>query len=290
MLSIQNYNTSNYNYQPQRNFAPSFKHNNYNYQPYSTPQNQNNGENLGKTAVTAGLLQLVASSLDKVSGWLGNKLVNGQEFTNEENVRKVVHDMCKKHKLNIDINLVTPEGLPSLLNKYGTKHGPGFVNELANELTVVADGKNAFYHDGYKFAVAPKTKPSLLPHEIGHAVNAKNSFLKVLQKSRRYAVFAPVAALIASRSIPPSKDGKPNFIERNAGVLGFCAFLPTIIEEGLASLRGIRQAGKTLGKNVKLGALKRNYALAWGTYLLAGIGLGIGTKYAIVEDKLRNGI
>lgn len=286
MLSVQNYNNSGYNYQPQRAFAPSFKQYGQGYPPYSAPQEQNNGENIGKTAVTAGILQLLSSSLDKVSGWLGNKLVNGSEFTSEDNVRKVVHDMCKKHKLSIDINLVNKDNLPALLKKYG----PEFKQELGNELLVVAEGKNAFYHDGYKIAVAPKIKPALLPHEIGHAINAKNFLLKALQKSRKYAVFAPVAALVASRALPRTQDGKPNFVERNAGVLGFCAFLPTIIEEGIASLRGIRQAGKTLGKSVKLGALKRNYAFAWATYLLAGIGLGIGTKYAIVEDKLRNGI
>lgn len=276
MLSIQNYNT-NSDYRPKVN-APAFKQRSSVY--YAEPQNDNRGDDLGKTAITAGILQLLSSSLDKISGWLGNKLVNGKEFTSEENVKKVVHDMCKNNKLDVEVGLVSRENLPQFVNRYG--------QEFANDLSVVADGKNAFYHDGKKFAVAPKSKPALLPHELGHAVNAKKTFWKALQKSRRYAPFAPAAALIASRCLPTSKDGKKNFVERNAGILGFCAYLPTIIEEGMASLRGIKQAAKTLGKTANLGVLKRNYAFAWATYLLAGIGLGIATKYAIVEDKLRN--
>lgn len=279
MLSVQNYNTLNYNNLPQRSNSPSFKQ--YPYDYGYAPQPQNDSVDLGKTALTAGLLQLIASSLNKISGWFGAKLMNGKEFTTADNVQKVVHDMCKNNKLDIEVGLVDRQNLPAFVNRYG--------QEFANELAVVADGKNAFYHDGKKFAVAPKSKPALLPHELGHAINAKNGFLKALQKSRRYAVFAPAVAVLASRAIPPSKDGKPNFVERNAGLIGFGAFLPTIIEEGIASLRGIKQSAKTLGKSVKLGALKRNYAFAWATYLLAGIGLGVGTKYAIVEDKLRNG-
>ncbi len=275
MLQVQNYNYPN---------RVSFDYPLYYGNPYYAPQMDSpglsEGADVAKTAITAGLLQLVASSLNKVSEWLGHKLVNGKEFTNEENVCKVVKDMCDKHNLNIDVKLVSRENLPKFIQKYG----PAYANEFA----IVADGKNAFYSDDLKLAVAPKSKPALLPHEIGHAANAKNGFLKLLQKSRRYAVFAPAAALFASSLLPTRQDGKKNFVERNAGVLGFCAFLPTIAEEGLASLRGIKQAGKTLGKSINLGALKRNYLFAWATYLLAGIGLGISTKYAFVEDKLKN--
>lgn len=273
MISVQNYNNP-YNYQT--NKCTAFGQN-----PYTPQYQDNNRDNTGKLLASAGLLQVLSSGLNKASEWLGNKLITGKEFTSAENVQKVVHDMCKNNKLDIEVGLIDRKNLNSAINRYG--------HEFANDLAIVADGKNAFYHDGKKFAVAPKSKPALLPHELGHAVNAKSGFLRALQKSRKYSVFAPAAAVLLSRSIPSSPDGKKNFIERNAGVLGFCAFLPTIIEEGIASLRGIKQSARTLGKSVSLSALKRNYLLAWGTYVLAGIGLGIGTKYAIVEDKLKNG-
>ena len=81
------------------------------------------------------------------------------------------------------------------------------------------------------------------------------------------------------------KDDKPNFIERNAGLIGFSAFLPTIVEEGLASLRGLNAAKKTLGKAVNLAPLKRNYFFAWLTYVIAGVGLGVAAKQALLENR-----
>ena len=79
-----------------------------------------------------------------------------------------------------------------------------------------------------------------------------------------------------------NKDKEETFIEKHAGKIGFAAYLPTIIEEGLASMRGILAAKKTLGgQNIKLGALKRNYFFAWMTYLLAGLGLGVASKLSV---------
>ena len=65
-------------------------------------------------------------------------------------------------------------------------------------------------------------------------------------------------------------------------MIGFSAFLPTIIEEGMASLRGIK-AAKVLGNKANLNVLKRNYGLAWGTYVLAGVGLGLAAKQSVTN-------
>ena len=61
--------------------------------------------------------------------------------------------------------------------------------------------------------------------------------------------------------------------------------MPTIIEEGLASVRGIKAAKATLGKTVNLKPLKRNYFFAWLTYVIAGLGLGVAAKQSILESK-----
>ena len=79
------------------------------------------------------------------------------------------------------------------------------------------------------------------------------------------------------------KDDKPNFIERNAGLIGFASFLPTIAEEGIASLRGLKYAKKL--KGVNLSPLKRNYFFAWMTYVIAGLGLGVAAKQALLSNK-----
>ena len=286
MLSVQNINQNlnNTGSNLQRPVSnPLFG--NREYYPYGS---QNGGyydndeaSNIGKTAITAGLLQLLSSSLNKVSRWLGGRLAAGKEFAPANDVVRVTDDMVKNNKLDVTVEYISPENLGQMTRKYG------------GGLEEVAQGKNAFFSAEKKLAVAPKSKPSLLPHELGHAINAKSKFWSAMQKSRRYAPMVPLAVYILSK-IKPDNSSEPNFVERNAGLLGFGAFLPTIIEEGKASLRGIKQAKKTLTNEIKsgkikLGALKRNYFVAWLTYVLAGIGLGVATKYSIVENNLYNG-
>ena len=77
--------------------------------------------------------------------------------------------------------------------------------------------------------------------------------------------------------------------KRNAGKIGFAAFLPTIIEEGLASLRGIKaaKAAKAVyGSNkINLAPLKKNYFFAWMTYVISGLLLGVGMKQTMLQNK-----
>lgn len=155
-------------------------------------------------------------------------------------------------------------------------------------LTRVAKGQNAFYTDHLKLAVAPKSKPSLILHELGHAITAhKGKFLKFLQKSRIYAASVPTA-LVFLNSAAKKPNGEKTFIEKHAFALGFLWFLPTILEEGLASLRGInaaKQVKKAVDKTMNLKPLKRNYAFAWLTYVIAGLGLGVAAKQSVLTEK-----
>ena len=97
-------------------------------------------------------------------------------------------------------------------------------------------------------------------------------------------MYAPMAVAVVNSLAGERRDGKQNFIERNAGKIGFLAMLPTIIEEGAASVNGIKAAEKRFGKTVKLGALKRNYFFAWMTYLLGGLGVAVATKMAVTRE------
>ena len=241
------------------------------------------GQNVDqKTVGMAALLQAIAVGLQKGSQWFARKLEAGKEFTSSDNVKLIAENMVREHNLSgVTVDYIND------VNKSKYAH-----SALAGEIEVVAKGKNAFYADSFKLAVAPETKPSLILHELGHASNSKNIFLNLLQKSRKYAVSAPMALLVASKLLGKNKDGSPNFIERNAGILGFAAFLPTIIEEGMASIKGI-QAVKKVPKNLLSGKintniLKRNYLLALGTYILAGMGLGIAAKQTILENTGAN--
>lgn len=265
-LSSVNPNFGNYN---------GYYGNYPNSRQYYMPQQEEVQEpNPGKTLVTAGLLQAFAMFLQKASQWCGNKLMQGEEFTSAENVQKVAQNMVKENKLNVTVDFIDNKNI----NNYGSN--------LREALKPVARGENAFYTDELKLAVAPKSKPSLILHELGHAINAhKGKFLRFLQKSRGYVSAVPTALLLLNSAIPKRKDNKKNFVENNAGLIGFASFLPTIIEEGIASIRGIKAAKNTLGKAVNLAPLKRNYFFAWLTYVIAGIGLGVAAKQSLLSNK-----
>lgn len=270
MYPISSFSNHQYSQSPPyyRGFAP-YDSSDINRTPSRSEQNET-----VKTLGLAALLQVVASALQKGSSYLSKKLSAGMEFTTPQNVVKVARDMIHSNNLNITAAFIDQSNKNQFIARYG----------LNKELDNVAKGLNAFYVDKLKLAVAPKSKPSLILHELGHAANTKNVFTKLLQKSRRYAGYAPMALLIANGMLSNKNDGKKSFIERNAGILGFCAFLPTIIEEGLASFKGIKAAKKVLGNVSNLKVLKKNYALALGTYILAGIGLGVASKQTVILD------
>lgn len=273
--SYNNYSPNSYNSFPQQHYWQGVP--NAGYYPYGNYQEPQPSDNPAKTLTLAGLLQAMALGLNKVSQLLSNRLAAGEEFTTPDNVRKVADSMVKKNGLDITVGYVNPANK----NAYSAAYG------MASEFEAVANGRNAFHCEPLKLAVAPSKKPSLILHELGHAINAKGTFTKLLQQSRRYAPFAPTALLLANGLFKDKNNGQKTFIERNAGVLGFAAFLPTIIEEGLASFRGIKAAKQVLKNPPKLNILKKNYAIALCTYIVAGLGLGIASKQAVLEDSVR---
>ena len=229
-----------------------------------------------KTVAMAGLLQVIALGLNKASQWFSNKLAAGKEFTTANNVRRVADDMVRKNNLDVHIGYINDANKYAYAQRYN----------LGGHIEEVARGKNAFFVDKLKLAVAPERKPSLILHELGHAINAKKPFTKSLQFIKHHTYFVPTALLLANGLFSNKNDGKKSFIERNAGILGFAAFLPTIAEEAIASLRGVKAAKKVLNNPASLNILKKNYLLALSTYILGGIGLGVASKMAVLEDSI----
>lgn len=255
--------------------SPNYKYaNSYYLTPNNSSvhmQSQEPEDTTVKTVATAGILQAFAMFLQKASQWCGNKLMQGKEFTSAENIKATAEKMVKDNNLDVKVDYIDHANIKN------------YPSQLREMLGPVARGENAFYADSLKLAVAPKSKPSLILHELGHAINAgKGKFMRFLQKSRGYVSAVP-ATLLMLKGLCGNKDDKPNFIERNAGKIGFLAFLPTIVEEGIASLRGLKYAKQL--KGVNLSALKRNYFFAWMTYVIAGLGLAVGAKQALLESK-----
>jgi len=224
----------------------------------------------------AALLWLAQWGIEKLSKVCSYALMAGKEFTSKENIEKVVQAMKEDNGLTTEVHFVDQT------NKVFLQHR---IPQLRNDLDIVAAGKNAFFADGANIAVAPKSKPSLILHELGHAANFNGKgIMYALQKLRVVGLYAPMAIAALNALSGSRRDGQENFIERNAGKIGFFAMLPTIIEEGVASIKGIKAAHKKLGNTVKLGALKRNYFFAWMTYLLAGVGVALASKVAIAKE------
>jgi hypothetical protein len=256
--------------------SPAFGNGNYYQNDYHQKSQSDDGTRL---AINGLGLAGASVLIQQASEFCSRKLMQGQEFESYDNIKKTADKMLSDNGLNgkIDVGFLNDKNKADYVRKYGS--------QMADSFETVAKGGNAFYMDGAKLAVAPESKPSLILHELGHAINAhKGKFMQFLQKSRRWAPLVPTALFYLSAATKPKEDKKPNWFQRNAGLIGFAAFTPTIVEEGMASLRGIDAAKKVLGNTSKLGALKRNYAFAWCTYLLAGIGLGVAAKQSVVGN------
>lgn len=250
---------------------------------YMEPQREELSDDT-KSILTFGILQAMAGLLQKASKWCGQKLMQGKEFSTETNVNQIANSMLADNDLKgkIAVEFINKQNIKKIASRY-SKGG-----NILNELIPVANGENAFYADSLKLAVAPKNKPSLILHELGHAITAhKGKFMRFMQKSRGKIANLPPALLLINHFL--KKDtGEKTFIDKYAGLIGFGAFLPTILEEGLASIRGIKAAGKfkkTVDSSINLKPLKRNYGFAWLTYLIAGVLFGISTKIGIMDGR-----
>ena len=243
--------------------------------------NDVNSNTAASAAGSAIILRIAHNCIEKLSQVCAQILMRGKEFASSDEVEKVANAMKKDNNLRAQIFFIDENNKNILKNQ---------LPSLADNLDVVAQGKNAFYSSLHDLAVAPKIRPSSILHELGHAINSeKSKFFKALQNLRIVGAFAPMAVAFLNKITGGNKDGKESFIEKHAGIIGFGAFLPTIIEEGMASFRGIKAAKKILPK-ANLGALKKNYFFAWMTYFLAGIATGVLSKLAIAEQKQKTKI
>ena len=104
-------------------------------------------------------------------------------------------------------------------------------------------------------------------HELGHAVNnMKGGIGSVLQKLRGPGMaLAGIMGSVALLSRNKPKEEKRNlndWILDNCGKIAFVGMLPTVAEETLASVRGIKMARKAgLGKDL-IQNLKKFYGKA----------------------------
>ena len=183
-------------------------------------------------------------------------------------------------------------------NKGILKYLPkGFKKLLGDaQYTQLDFGANAFYTFVSKKILIPEDGLGLaMFHEVGHAMNANLSKIgKMLQNCRGLFLLAMPISLIALFKTKKAPDEKPKnkldeattFIKNNAGKLTFMTFLPLLIEEGLASIKGNKIAKQMLTPELARKVAKTN-ALGFSTYFalaaFSSLGIYLGTK---VKDMI----
>ena len=196
----------------------------------------------------------------------------------------------------------TPESVAGLDDLFKDMKPKKLVESTKN---ILRNGCNACYCNNIKKAIiSNEGGHSLIFHELGHAkhFNSKNIFMKALVHSREItqcgvSLFAPIALGIAmfhntDKTKPKKdksiKDKTLDFISNHAGKLTLATYAPLLLEEGLASVDGIKMAKKHL-KPEQISKLKGQYAKAWGTYALVAIGISGAVGLAsIVKNSILN--
>lgn len=134
-------------------------------------------------------------------------------------------------------------------------------------------------------------------HEMGHAANCNMSKLtKYLQYGNAWGQkigILPVLYTLFTRESKPDKNGNlttgqkvKNFVRDNVGVISFACFVPSLIEEGLASIRGNSFAKKVLTPDLVKKVAKANI-MGYSTYVLSAIGTAVAGNIAVsIKDKM----
>ena len=248
--------------------------------------------------------QLIQAQIMKKMGSISSSL-SEDEFVK---VGKAVTDTIKNSGLEakgVGIVKATSENAEEIAKILSKEFDKGVLKLLPEKVkkfigdiysSIFTSGKNACYAFKSKKIIIPEKELGLaFFHEAGHAMNANLSkFGKILQKCRPMTILAiPIAliALLKTKKAPGEEpkngmDKTTTFIKNNAGKLTFAAFLPMIIEEGMATIKGNKYAKNLLSPELAKKVAKTN-ALGFSTYVLmatlSGLGIYLGTK---VKDSI----
>lgn len=130
---------------------------------------------------------------------------------------------------------------------------PTPIKEMFVESTLgtIKSGKNAIFLPGTNQILVNTEKLSVASfHEMGHAMNKFSKIGNILQKCASMQKLSIPIILIAAFKPKKAEGEKANgvidktttFIKNNAGKLAFATFLPTLLEEGLASVKAAKIA------------------------------------------------
>ena len=169
--------------------------------------------------------------------------------------------------------------------------------KLAKTIKTISEGKNACYIPTInKVLVNPNKMGFSTFHELGHAINhTSKGFKGFLNKSRNFAaLLAPLillTSIIKKKKAPNEQpqsgwDKFTTFIKNNCGKLMFLAMIPTIAEEGLASINASKIAKDVLKPDM-LKKMNNLNAKAWGSYVFGALAMSVCGALAVwVKDRV----
>lgn len=147
----------------------------------------------------------------------------------------------------------------------------------------IKQGYNACYIPNTKQVVLNADKATISGfHELGHAMNHLNSkFGRLLQKCRvpgyTIAGLMGTVALISRNKPKEAKRDVLDVVQDNCGKIAFLSLMPTVIEETMASYKGIKLAKENGLSDVLVKNLKKFY----GKALLSYTGYALVTGFAV---------
>lgn len=160
-----------------------------------------------------------------------------------------------------------------------------------------SEGKNAFCalgKNGKKSIISVNLHKNAqtIFHEFGHAVNAaSNDYKTILQNARKLRLMVPsifFASLVTQRKDNPvtKQDKAINTLKDNCGIIAAACSVPTVVEEGLASINGAKLAKNVLDEKMYKNLNKYNLK-AWSTYVVSTALMGLGVQIGVtIKDKL----
>ena len=212
------------------------------------------------------------------------------KISNLKNIGVEFVDVKKASEINLE------GAIPKWIKKF-PKLEQVLKAKLEGAKYAIAEGKNAcFVPNTNKIYVNTDKMSYASFHEMGHALNKHVGTIgKILQKSRKPGLLLTAAAMLVGMFKRKKADGEQpqgivdkvtTFVKDNCGKLAFLGTLPTILEEGLASIRGAKLAKGVLSKeNYKL--LNKFNGKAWLTYLGMGVAM---TAATVISSKIRDAI
>ncbi len=166
-------------------------------------------------------------------------------------------------------------------------------------METIRKGKNACFAPNTKTIVLNSDKMAVAAfHEMGHALNQQSTgLIKIIKNLKGLRGLTPLILLTAAFKNKKAEGEKPvgvfdkvtTFVKKNhCGILTTALFIPTVIEEGIASIRGSKVAKPLLDERLYK-QLNKFHGKGWLTYVASAIASALAVEaVSWVQNKIVN--